>query len=158
MLDELRTDNIIKEPEVHRYCGKCNSTKIEQIGNELICPDCGYKVELNGKKECKVYWWDRAWVWLDGKKTKIGLYVAGAGALSVCVGMIVFPPLIPLGKAIGYIGTATFGGGLVHKFFKGKIKYSNGEAKELGQLITETLTVFYGWIQFITHLKKKGGE
>ena len=109
-------------------------------------------------KKYKVHWWDQTWVWLNGKKTKIGLYVAGAGALSVCVGMIIFPPLIPLGKAIGYIGTATFGGGLVHKFFKGKIKYSNGEAKELGQLITETLTVFYGWIQFITHLKKKGGE
>lgn len=110
----------------------------------------------NGK--FKIHWWDRVWVWLNGKKTKIGLYALGAGALATGIGMIAFPWLVPIGEGIAYIGTATFGGGLIHKFLKGKVKYSNGEVKELGTLIAETLTVFYGWVQYITHLKKKGGE
>lgn len=109
-------------------------------------------------RKIKVNIFEKVWVWLNGRKTKIGLWTGGIGALAVCVGMIAWPPLIPLGKGIASIGTATFGGGLIHKFIKGKVKYGNGEVKKLSQLITETITVFYGWIQYISHLKKKGGD
>lgn len=109
-------------------------------------------------KKIKVNIFDKFWVWLNGRKTKIGLYAGGIGALTYGIGSIVYPPLAAMGQGITYIGTATFGGGLIHKFIKGKVKYGNGEVKKLSQLITETITVFYGWIQYISHLKKKGGD
>lgn len=101
------------------YCPKC--------GGELVEIQGGWQCENNDwgvyLPDIKVKWLEKAWLWLNNKKTFLGLCGMGLGKIL----SFWFPPI---GEGVFYLSSGLTATGGIHKIVKGVNKAKNGKAKE----------------------------
>lgn len=94
------------------------------------------KMEEVKTKPVKVHWWDRAWLWMNGKKTYAGIGLTIAGGIMMLIPGTQAAGWATIGKGVAYLGGILTTGGILHKILKNsKIgepgKFGNKELLEL---------------------------
>jgi len=112
------------------------------------------------KYEYDIPKWDRFCIWINGKKTWIGLGLGAVAGILSGVGMAAYPWLIPIAKGIIPVAAGLAGTGAVHKLLKKQIKFGDKDEfaeEDFKDLIVYTLSVILKWVALLK-MKRKGGD